>query len=215
MSAMKSRSNCRKDGAEGSNLLPDVFRSVATERNALQVCVIFLLVAYRMFGFAAASQGKGWPFHWMLYGPLTDFVLCYHDATCVREGPPLDPQGKYLFAMYPHGVYGVCRAFSGGVGLWRTLFPGISARWGSFGGAFYLPGIREFSLFAGCIDASKPVLERAIRRGENLYLLPGGIDEMNLTDGQSTDTKLVMVDRKGFVKLAIENGLDVVPGFCF
>eukprot|EP00435_Cladocopium_sp_Y103_P046228 s3968_g13.t1 len=70
-------------------------------------------------------------------------------------------QGKYLFAMYPHGVYGVCRAFS---------------------------GIREMSLFSGCLDASKPILERAISRGwvllicENLMLLPGGIDEMNLTD---------------------------------
>eukprot|EP00933_Yihiella_yeosuensis_P027062 TRINITY_DN20993_c0_g1_i1.p1 TRINITY_DN20993_c0_g1~~TRINITY_DN20993_c0_g1_i1.p1 ORF type:complete len:386 (-),score=36.03 TRINITY_DN20993_c0_g1_i1:168-1262(-) len=159
--------------------------------------------------------GKGWPFHWLLYGPLTDYVLCYHDATCIREGPALDPKGRYLFAMYPHGVYGVCRAFSGGSGLWRTLFPGISARWGSFGAAFLLPGIREFSLFAGCIDASKPILEKAIRRGENVYLLPGGIDEMNLTDGNSKDTQLVMVDRKGFVKLAIENGMDVVPGFCF
>ena len=51
----------------------------------------------------------------LLYGPLVDYVLSYHDATVIREGPPLDPkaleqqhidalaQGKYLFAMYPHG----------------------------------------------------------------------------------------------------------------
>lgn len=24
-----------------------------------------------------------------------------------------------------------------------------------------------------------------------------------------------MTDRKGFVKISIENGLDIVPGFCF
>eukprot|EP00928_Gymnodinium_smaydae_P067360 TRINITY_DN50328_c0_g1_i1.p1 TRINITY_DN50328_c0_g1~~TRINITY_DN50328_c0_g1_i1.p1 ORF type:complete len:390 (-),score=64.54 TRINITY_DN50328_c0_g1_i1:183-1295(-) len=155
----------------------------------------------------------GWPFKWFLYGPLVDYVLSYHDATCIREGPAPDPSGKYLFAMYPHGVYGLCRAFSGGVNLWRTLYPGIYSRWGSFGGAFYMPGVREFSLFAGCLDASKPYLEKAIKRGESISLLPGGIDEMNLTDGTSTETMLV--DRKGFVKLAIENGLAVVPGFCF
>lgn len=159
--------------------------------------------------------GRGWPFEWFLYSSLCDYILCYHNATCIREGPALDPKGKYLFAMYPHGVYGVCRAFSGGVRLWRAIFPGISARWGSFGAAFKLPGIREFSLCAGCLDASKPVLETAIARGENISLLPGGIDEMNLTDGDSKETKLVMTDRKGFVKLAIENGLDIVPGFCF
>uniref|UniRef100_A0A7S4PUE8 Acyltransferase n=1 Tax=Alexandrium monilatum TaxID=311494 RepID=A0A7S4PUE8_9DINO len=159
--------------------------------------------------------GRGWPYKWFLYGPLGDYVLSYHDATCIREGPAPDPNGKYVFAMYPHGVYGVCRAFSAGIRNWRTLYPGIFGRWGSFGAAFLLPGIREFSLFCGCLDASKPVLERAIRRGENIKLLPGGIDEMNLTDGKSKDTKLVMLDRKGFVKLAIENGMDVVPGYCF
>ena len=58
----------------------------------------------------------------LLYGPLVDYVLSYHDATVIREGPAPDPkaadceceayetlessskaQGKYLFAMYPHG----------------------------------------------------------------------------------------------------------------
>lgn len=159
---------------------------------------------------------KGWPAHKkFLYGPWCDYILSYHDATCIREGPAPDPKGQYLFAMYPHGVYGVCRGFSGGVRNWCTLFPGIFARWGSFSAAFYLPGIREFSLLSGCLDASKPVLEKAIKRGESINLLPGGIDEMNLTDGTSKETKLVMLDRKGFAKLAIENGLDIVPGFCF
>ena len=38
---------------------------------------------------------------------------------------------------------------------------------------------------------------------------------MNLTDGESKETQLVMTDRKGFVKISIENGLDIIPGFCF
>merc|ERR1712046_379353 len=58
-------------------------------------------------------------------------------------------------------------------------------------------------------------LEKVAKRGESINLLPGGIDEMNLTDGTSKETRLVMKDRKGFVKLSIENGLDIVPGFCF
>jgi 2-acylglycerol O-acyltransferase 2 len=158
---------------------------------------------------------KGWPHKWFLYGRMPDYILCYHDATCIREGPAPDPKRRYLFAMYPHGVYGVCRAFSGGVRCWRALFPGIFARWGSFSMAFLMPGIREFSLFSSCLDAQKKYLEKAIARGENIELLPGGIDEMNLTDGTSKETQLVMKDRKGFTKLAIENGLDIVPGFCF
>ena len=158
--------------------------------------------------------GRGWPFHWFLYSHFVDWVLGYYDSTCIREGPPLDPAGRYLFAMVPHGVFGVCRAFSGGT-LWRSLFPGIDARWGSFGGAFRLPGVREFSLSCGCLDAGRPTLTRAIQRGENIMLLPGGSKELLLTDGTSTTTQLVLLDRTGFVRLAIEHGLDLVPGFCF
>ena len=105
------------------------------------------------------------------YTPSPVQVLGYYDATCIREGPALDPEGRYLFAMVPHGVFGVCRAFSGG-SLWRGLYPGVAARWwGSFGGAFRLPGVREFSLACGCLDAGRPTLTRAVQRGESLMLL--------------------------------------------
>jgi len=158
---------------------------------------------------------RGWP-PLLLYSRLTDFVLHYYDGVCLREGPAPDPAGRYMFACYPHGVYGVCRAFSGGNRNWGQLYPGISSRWGSFGMAFFLPGVREFSLFCGCLDAGKPTLLRAINKyKQNVTLLPGGIDEMQLTDGTSTNTQIVMSDRKGYAKLAIETGSDLVPGFCF
>jgi hypothetical protein len=175
----------------------------------------YLSAAYVTSIFVYKPQNtRGWYFHWFLYGPLTDLVLGYYGSRCIREGPPLDPKQGYLFAMAPHGVFGVCRAFSGGQ-LWRRLFPQIDARWGSFGGAFYIPGVREFSLCCGCLDASRPVLTRAIARGENVMLLPGGEKEMMLTDGASSQTQLVLLDRKGFVRLAIQHGLALVPGFCF
>ena len=159
-------------------------------------------------------KNKGWYFQWFLHSIFVDLVLGYYNARAVREGPPLDPKKRYLFAMAPHGVFGVCRAFSGGT-LWRSFYPGISARWGSFGAAFSIPGVREFSLCCGCLDASRGVLTRAIKRGENVILLPGGEKEMMLTDGTSPVTQLVLADRKGFVRLAIANGMDLVPGFCF
>ena len=86
----------------------------------------------------------------------------------------------------------------------------------SFGAAFFIPGVREFSLCCGCLDASKSVLTRAIvERKENIILLPGGEKEMMLTDGSSKVTKLVLGERTGFVRLAITHGMSLVPGFCF
>lgn len=225
----------------------------ASSAAVLVLAYLGQIVVYR------PQNSTGWPFAWFLYSGVVDLVLGYYNATCIREGPPLDPQGRYLFAMSPHGIFGVCRAFSGG-SLWRQMYGDIRPRWGSFGGAFFIPGVREFSLCSGlasrgtgrpaalfltaasaalgCLDASRPVLERAIARGEHLassrgsseplpepsssppagesvMLIPGGTRELMLTDGHSTTTKLVLLGRKGFVKLAIRHGLQLVPGFCF
>jgi len=180
---------------------------------------IFAVLYFVQIALYKPHLSRGW-YPFLLYSSydvllgLCDNVQGYHHGTMVREGPQLDESGKYLFAMYPHGIFGVCRAFSGGRS-WKSLFGSITARWGSFGTAFYIPGVREFSLSAGCLDAGKKTLVKAINHGENIILLPGGIKEMMLTDGESSDTQLVMKDRKGYAKLAIENGLTIVPGFCF
>jgi len=109
---------------------------------------------------------------------------------------------------------GVCRVGSGGR-WWLQAFPKTFGRWGSFGMAFFIPGVREFSLMVGACDASKETLAGRIEDGESIHLIPGGIKEMMLTDESATDTKLVLKNRSGFVRLAWEHGLDVVPVFCF
>ena len=86
-------------------------------------------------------------------------------------------------------VFGVCRSFSGGT-MWRRLYPNVTARWGSFTGAFAIPGVREFSLCCGCLDASRGVLTRTIQRGENVMLLPGGEKEMCVATGSPCAPRL-------------------------
>ncbi len=39
---------------------------------------------------------NGWHFEWLFYSALTDNVLRYYDAACVRLGPAPDPKRKYL-----------------------------------------------------------------------------------------------------------------------
>lgn len=148
-----------------------------------------------------------------IYNPHCDLILTYLDAWVVREAP-LDPKRQYLFAWAPHGILGVCRLGSCG-SKWPSMFPSQFPRWGSFGMAYFIPGVREFSFVGGTVDASKPVLERSIADGDSIHLLPGGIREMIATDGDSTVTKLVLRGRYGFVRLAWENGMDIVPVFCF
>eukprot|EP00239_Pterosperma_sp_CCMP1384_P005371 CAMPEP_0197860482 /NCGR_PEP_ID=MMETSP1438-20131217/35881_1 /TAXON_ID=1461541 /ORGANISM="Pterosperma sp., Strain CCMP1384" /LENGTH=342 /DNA_ID=CAMNT_0043477361 /DNA_START=271 /DNA_END=1299 /DNA_ORIENTATION=- len=155
----------------------------------------------------------GVPFKWCRRLPVWDYLMSYLNATMIREAE-LQPDKSYVFAMAPHGILALCRL----VGChrhWEEMFPGQWPIWGSFGAAFYIPCVREFSLFSGAMDASRKVLKRMLKQGHSIFLLPGGTKELMLTDGASKDTKLVLLDRKGFVKLAVEHGSDIVPMYCF
>jgi len=140
-----------------------------------------------------------------------DRAHAYFNSIMVREGPDVDPTKKYMFGYTPHGILGLCRGASGG-SAWHKLYPEVYPRWGSFGAAFYLPGIREFSHIFGVVDAGKKTL---MQLDSSIALIPGGIREMSLTDRDSKVTQLVLKDRFGFISLAKERGMPLVPVFVF
>ena len=43
---------------------------------------------------------------------------------------------------------------------------------------FYLPIVREITLWFGAVDADKETVEMLLREGVNVELYPGGLDEM-------------------------------------
>ena len=43
---------------------------------------------------------------------------------------------------------------------------------------FYLPIVREITLWFGALDADKETVEMLLREGVNVELYPGGLDEM-------------------------------------
>ncbi|CAD7972903.1 unnamed protein product [Amoebophrya sp. A120] len=163
--------------------------------------------------------------HWFLFNPILNGIMHHLDGTLIREmddskmtksksseDGTRNTSESFLFAWEPHGIMGLCRCGSGGSG-WPALFPNLFPRWGAFGKGFYIPGVREFSLICGCVDAGRPTLNKVAK--ESIHLIPGGVREMVLTDPDSTVTKIPLKDRKGFVKLAVEKNLRLVPVFCF
>lgn len=119
-------------------------------------------------------KGRGW---WWARGLVEskfwDGIHGYLDVTHVREAP-LRPGKQVIFAIAPHGILSVVRALFTG-SIFPRLFPGIYGRWVAATPQFLVPfGCRETMLLFQAIDASKPVLAKAIERGESLLLLPGG-----------------------------------------
>jgi 2-acylglycerol O-acyltransferase 2 len=124
------------------------------------------------------------------------------------------PPPQYIFGVFPHGVNADYRVLVDGL-LSDTVLPQTGSRVRTLAASilFYIPVVREISLWTGCVNASKPVAQRNLQQGLSLLILPGGQQEqLRTTYGQ----ELVYIQRrKGFVKLAIQYGIPLVPVYVF
>jgi 2-acylglycerol O-acyltransferase 2 len=78
---------------------------------------------------------------------------------------------------------------------------------------FRLPGVRHLCLATGCVDAGRPTAQRVLKAGLSLMVLPGGLDEqLETIHGRE---RVVLKKRFGFVKLAMQHGVPLVPTYVF
>ena len=154
--------------------------------------------------------------HWVFCRLREYLSLTLHrTAECQAELLRAHPTGQAIFAFFPHGVNSDFRVLMDGcmydafAGTYkkspgRTLAASI---------LFKLPGIRTLALKTACVDAGKATAQRCLRAGHSLLLCPGGQDEQIETIfGRE---RVFLKRRAGFVRLALEANVPVVPCFCF
>lgn len=131
------------------------------------------------------------------------------------ENATLDPNRQFIFACHPHGIH--CTPlgqFHSKGTAFDKRFPGICDNKLSGIAAsivFKLPGVREFFLSLNYIDASRQVVEKALDANRSLFICTGSGEESLLTK-QGEDI-LVLSRRRGFVRMALMYGCDIVPIF--
>ncbi|KAK9808224.1 hypothetical protein WJX73_010719 [Symbiochloris irregularis] len=125
------------------------------------------------------------------------------------ELPYLKPDKHYLFAQFPHGVYPMnawlAMTFAGrqGSGSSGNLKGAIASIF------FSLPLIKHNYAWVGCLSADKQSMLTALKHS-SLACLPEGI--AGIFEGASPSREAIYLQhRKGFVKVAIEAGVDIVP----
>jgi len=77
---------------------------------------------------------------------------------------------------------------------------------------FRIPLYRDVLLWLGVVDAGRKTARAVLGSGRSLYVLPGGeLEQIQTVEGKNQ----VYASRKGFVRLAVEYGVDVVPVYAF
>lgn len=194
---------------------PFIILVVTTNQTVKLVTALLLIMYWSNVMLSTSHKTHGAPWKWFENGPLVRFVLEWLPVRILRTCK-LDSSKRYVFACHPHGVLAFNRAavgFSTNT-LWDQAFPGVSFRVLVASAAFYVPVIRELWLWTYCVDASKATAVKVLRDLKNsVFVYPGGEREQILTLYQRE--RVFLSSRKGFVKLAMEEGVDLIPVYSF
>ncbi|XP_076867009.1 LOW QUALITY PROTEIN: 2-acylglycerol O-acyltransferase 3b [Brachyhypopomus gauderio] len=129
----------------------------------------------------------------------------------------LSPSRNYILGCHPHGIMsmGAFSCFSTEACGFTEAFPGVRSTLAVLAGLFRLPLFREYLMAAGLLPVSKDSLKYVLSTGTGnaLVIIIGGAEE-SLASRPGVNS-VVMKQRKGFVRLALENGAHLVPVYSF
>jgi hypothetical protein len=136
-----------------------------------------------------------------------DYEAIYTDEKNVRDAIV---NGKnFLFAAQPHGILsfvGMCAAVSKPDDVIQVPTAVASA-------VLQTPLLKNLMGIFNLVDASAHNLKKILKGGGSVLIYVGGIAE--LFKSCRTEERLYLKKRKGFIKLALREGVDVVPIYLF
>ncbi|KPP77281.1 diacylglycerol O-acyltransferase 2-like [Scleropages formosus] len=182
----------------------DKWREFVEKVSVLQLVLTFLFMGGRRS-------------EWMRSWPVWRHFKNYFPVKLVKTAE-LSPNKNYILGSHPHGIMcmGAISCFSTTYGGFSQAFPGMRVTLAILAGLFRLPIFRDYLMSAGMCPVSKPSLEYLLSRngkGNAVVIVTGGAAE-SLSSAPGVNT-VVMRQRKGFVRLALEYGADLVPVYSF
>lgn len=145
------------------------------------------------------------------------YMKDYFPVSLVKTAE-LDPSRNYLAGFHPHGVLAagaflnLCTESTS----FPEIFPGIRPYLMMLTVWFRAPFFRDYIMSGGLVTSDKESAAHVLSRkdgGNLLGVIVGGAQEaLNARPGAY---KLLLRNRKGFVRLALMHGADLVPIFSF
>ncbi|XP_034083204.1 2-acylglycerol O-acyltransferase 2-A-like [Gymnodraco acuticeps] len=154
---------------------------------------------------------------WMRSWRVWEFFRDYFPLRLLKT-VDLDPKKNYIFGFHPHGVLvagGFCNFCTEASGFSR-MFPGLTSHLLMLPFWFRVPLFRDYIMCGGLVSRSKSSLSHLLSRpgGGNVAViaLGGAAESLEARPGA---LKLQILNRKGFIKLALKHGAQLVPVFSF
>jgi 2-acylglycerol O-acyltransferase 2 len=127
----------------------------------------------------------------------------YENETAIAKHPTV------LFLLEPHGVLPLSICGFIGLKYQPNLIGAISSA------CFAIPLMRHFYTWAGAESIDRKNLERNLSNGTSVVMCPGGVQETALVDTIPNTLRLYLKQRKGCIRLAMRQGVTIVPCFAF
>jgi len=160
-----------------------------------------------------ASKKGGFKVRWFQKLPIFKFFSKSLEAKILIE-EDLDHDKPYIFCQFPHGTCTLSHGLTmtDCLGMLTKIHRG-DRRDLAASVLFLFPIVKEILLLLGCVDAGASTAHYNLKKGRSILIFVGGEKEqMWTTPGEH---KIYLKNRKGFVKLALQYGVDLVPMYCF
>ncbi|MCJ8750211.1 hypothetical protein PDJAM_G00259920 [Pangasius djambal] len=155
--------------------------------------------------------------HWVRRWTVWKYFRDYFPISLVKM-VDLDPKCNYLFGFHPHGVLvaGAFGNFCTEASQFSKLFPGLTPYLLMLPFWFRVPFFRDYIMCGGLVSSEKASMSYLLSRpggGAAAVVAVGGAPEsLEARPGALT---LQLLQRKGFIKLALKHGAVLVPVFSF
>jgi len=121
----------------------------------------------------------------------------------------LDPKKHYMFCHFPHGVFPLGPILA--ATFVHKMFPGMKVYGISADNVFRVPLHRHFMSWIGAQPATGENFKKLLSLG-SCGVVVGGLAEMYMN---YEDHEQILLTRKGFVRIAVETGVSLVPVYYF
>ncbi|GAP84813.2 putative diacylglycerol acyltransferase [Rosellinia necatrix] len=197
-----------------------LFFSFCANPFAWPLLLIYLL---HVLSSKAATDGSlKYRSEWIRKSYIWNFFADYYPAR-LHKTHDLPETRKYIFGYHPHGIisHGAWAAFATDALGFSTKFPGITNSLLTLDSNFRIPFYREYILSMGVRSVSKESIVNILNKGgpngegmgRAVTVVVGGARES--LEAQPGMMRLVLRERKGFIKLAVRCGADLVPVLAF